>query len=84
MHEHIAPAYGVTLSDEQHAQAHVRPVAAMLQDIVKRDPRPLSAARAAGERQVGVCRHFTLLHVAMLRGHGIPARALTGCPRYPA
>jgi hypothetical protein len=82
MHEHIAPAYGVTLSGEQHAQAHVRPVAAMLQDIVKRDPRPLSAARAAGERQVGVCRHFTLLHVAMLRSHGVPARARCGFGAY--
>jgi len=82
MHEHIAQAYGLTLSDEQHAQAHVRPVAAMLQDIVKRDPRPLSCARAAGERQVGVCRHFTLLHVAMLRSHGIAARARCGFGAY--
>jgi hypothetical protein len=30
-----------------------------------RDGRPLSAARATDERQVGVCRHFTLLHVAV-------------------
>jgi hypothetical protein len=67
MHEHIAPAYGLTLNGEQHAQAHVRPVETMLQAIAKRDPRPLSAARVPGERQVGVCRHFTLLHVAMMR-----------------
>ena len=82
VHEHIAPAYGLTLSGEQHAQAHVRPVEAMLQDITKRDPRPLSAARAAGGRQVGVCRHFTLLHVSMLRSKGVPARARCGFGAY--
>src|SRR5260370_39783960 len=82
MHEHVAPAYGLTLSGEQHAQAHVRPVEQMLQAIIRRDPRPLSAARAAGERQVGVCRHFTLLHVAMLRGKGVPARARCGFGAY--
>jgi hypothetical protein len=82
VHEHIGPAYGLTLSGEQHAQAHVRPVERMLQDIARRDPRPLSAARAPGERQVGVCRHFTLLHVAMLRSKGVPARARCGFGAY--
>jgi len=82
MHEHVAPAYGLKLSGEQHAEAHVRPVEQMLQAIAKRDPRPLSAARAAGERQVGVCRHFTLLHVAMLRSKGVPARARCGFGAY--
>ena len=82
MHEHVAPAYGLTLSGEQHAEAHVRPVDQMLRAIAKRDPRPLSAARAAGERQVGVCRHFTLLHVAMLRSKGVPARARCGFGAY--
>ena len=82
MHEHVAPAYGLKLSGEQHAQSHVRPVEKMLQAIIERDPRPLSAARATGERQVGVCRHFTLMHVAMLRSHGIPARARCGFGAY--
>src|SRR5258708_3647344 len=78
----VAPAYGLTLSGEQHAEAHVRPVDQMLQAIAKRDPRPLSAIRPAGERQVGVCRHFTLLHVAMLRSKGVPARARCGFGAY--
>jgi Transglutaminase-like superfamily len=82
MHEHVAPAYGLKLSGEQHAQAHVRPVEQMLQAIIRRDPRPLSAARTEGERQVGVCRHFTLMHVAMLRSHGVPARARCGFGAY--
>lgn len=82
LHQHIAPAYGVMLSSDQRAQSHVRAVEKILDDIVTRDRRPLSAARAINERQVGVCRHFTLLHVAMLRTHSIPARARCGFGAY--
>lgn len=82
MHEHIAPAYGLTLTAAQHGEAHVRAVDRMLDGIVAHDPRPLGEARPAGERQVGVCRHFTLLHVALLRHHGVPARARCGFGAY--
>ena len=82
MHEHIAPAYGLTLTATQHGEAHVRAVDRILDGIVAHDPRPLAEARPAGERQVGVCRHFTLLHVAMLRHHGVPARARCGFGAY--
>jgi hypothetical protein len=82
IHQHIAAAYGVPLSRDRQAQSHVRAVEKILTDIVTRDGRPLSAARAANARQVGVCRHFTLLHVAMLRTRGIPARARCGFGGY--
>jgi hypothetical protein len=79
IHQHIAPAYGVTLGRDQQGQSHVRAVEKI---FVMRDSRPLSAARATNERQVGVCRHFTLLHVAMLRTQGIPARVRCGFGAY--
>lgn len=82
MHEHIAPAYGLKLGDAKHAEAHVRPVEEIVRQIVAHDPRPLTTARAPGERQVGVCRHFTLLHVAMLRRAGLRARARCGFGAY--
>ena len=82
MHEHIAPAYGLTLSQAKHAEAHARPVEEIVRQIVAHDARPLSEARAPGERQVGVCRHFTLLHVAMLRRAGLRARARCGFGGY--
>ena len=82
IHQHIAPAYGVTLSRDQQAQPHVRSVERILDDIATRDGQPLAAARAIDKRQVGVCRHFTLLHVAMLRTFGIPARARCGFAAY--
>jgi hypothetical protein len=82
VHEHIAPAYGLTLSPEQHAQAHLRPVEKILEAIAAQDKKPLPVARPAGERVVGVCRHFTLLHVAMLRAQGVAARARCGFGAY--
>ena len=82
IHQHIASAYGVTLGNDQQAQSHIRAVEKILEDVVTRDGRSLSISRAASKRQVGVCRHFTLLHVAMLRTHGIPARARCGFGAY--
>lgn len=82
MHEHVAPAYGLTLSAAKHAEAHVRPVEEIVRQLLAHDPRPLTVARAPGERQVGVCRHFTLLHVAMLRRAGLRARARCGFGGY--
>ena len=82
IHEHIAPAYGVTLSAEQHAQAHMRGIEKTLDSIARQDSRPLSQARPPAERVVGVCRHFTLLHVAMLRRQGVAARARCGFGAY--
>jgi hypothetical protein len=82
IHRHIAPVYGVRLDRDQEAQSHVRAIEKILDDIVTRDDRPLSVLRDASERQVGVCRHFTLLHVAMLRAHGMPARARCGFGAY--
>ena len=82
IHQHVAPAYGLTLTPDQRAQSHVRAVEKILDDMMMRDGRRLSAPRAAGERQVGVCRHFTLLHVAMLRTKGIAARARCGFGAY--
>jgi transglutaminase-like putative cysteine protease len=82
IYEHIAPAYGGKLSRDQQAQSHVRAVEKILDDIVANDGRPISVARATNERQAGVCRYFTLRHVAMLRTHGIPARARCGFGAY--
>lgn len=82
MHQHVASTYGVKLSSQQLAQAHVRPVEGMLDGIARHDSRPLTDARAADQRQVGVCRHFTLMHVAMLRDQGTAARARCGFATY--
>jgi hypothetical protein len=82
IHEHIAPAYGVTLSDEERSSVHVRPVERLLELIVAGDSRPLDVTRAPEARLPGNCRHFTVLMVAMLRAQGTPARARCGFGGY--
>ena len=82
IHEHLAPVYGVTLSDADRATVHVRRVADLLERIVATDSRPLTQAREPAARLPGNCRHFTVLMVAMLRAQGTPARARCGFGGY--
>jgi hypothetical protein len=82
VHEHMAEAYGVTLTPERRGGSHVRPVDALIAAIAAHDPSPLTTAREPKDRHVGVCRSFTLLFVAMLRHHGVPARARCGFGAY--
>ncbi|MFO1080118.1 MAG: transglutaminase domain-containing protein [Reyranellaceae bacterium] len=82
IHQHIAPAYGVALTAAQQDEPHLRPVAALLEHLTATDPRPLHAARPPEQRLAAVCRHFTVLHVALLRRHGLAARARCGFAAY--
>ena len=82
VHEHIAPAYGLALSDEQRAPVHVRPVEQLLELLLTNDDRPLAVPRPPERRLAGNCRHFTVLMVAMLRHQGVPARARCGFGGY--
>jgi Transglutaminase-like superfamily len=82
IHEHIAGAYGVTLTAERRGSVHVRPVAGLLGRIMGEDGRPLTVAREPANRTPGNCRHFTVLAAAMLRAQGTPARARCGFGGY--
>jgi len=82
LHEHWAPAYGVTLSDERKRESQIRPVERMLERLLAHDNQSLAVARPLDARLVGVCRHFTVLLVAMLRAKGIAARARCGFGTY--
>jgi len=82
IHEHMADAYGVTLSAEDRATVHLRPVEKLLGAIAARDDRPLLVAREPAGRTAGNCRHFTVLMTAMLRAQGRPARARCGFGNY--
>ena len=82
IHEFLAAFYGVALSDEDRAPVHLRRVPQILDAALERDPRPLSEARPPGGRVAGNCRTFTVLTVAVLRAHGVPARARCGFGAY--
>ena len=82
IHEHLPNVYGVTLSDRQRSEPHVRGAEAILERIAVHDARPLTQPRPPSERFAGCCRHYTLLLVAMLRSKGIAARARCGFGGY--
>jgi hypothetical protein len=82
IHEYAASYYGVTVPEARKRESHLRPVEAILSEILALNGRPLTEARPPEKRVVGVCHHFALLLVAMLRAHGIPARYRTGFGSY--
>jgi hypothetical protein len=82
IHEHMAFAYGLVIEDDRQCESHIRSVERMLERLFAIDPQPLTIARPPEKRLVGVCRHFVLLLVAMLRAKGVPARARCGFGTY--
>lgn len=82
LHLFWAERYGVQLPEARQAEVQLRPASAKLEQILRLDPRPLTAARPPDQRLVGNCRDFTLLLTAMLRHQGVPARARCGFARY--
>jgi hypothetical protein len=81
IHGDLRWAYGID-EPPPMAEMNVRPAEAILETVLARDTAPLATCRAPAHRMVGVCRHFTTLHVALLRHHGVPARARCGFSAY--
>jgi hypothetical protein len=83
LYEHVAePFYGVPIAEARRGESHIRPLERMLDALLALNAAPLSAARPPQQRLVGVCRHFTLLALAMLRDKGVPVRARVGFGAY--
>jgi hypothetical protein len=82
IHEFMAPAYGVTVSAERANESHIRHVDEILDRIFALDASPLTVARPPEKRLVGVCHHFSLLFVAIMREHGMPVRYRQGFGTY--
>ncbi|MFG2555319.1 transglutaminase-like domain-containing protein [Streptomyces sp. NPDC048581] len=69
-------------TDRLHNDAETRYIDDILRIVVERNSAPLSQRRELGDRFVGTCRDFTLLHVSFLRQAGIPARLRIGFADY--
>lgn len=83
IHRDIAPwLYGITLTEAQREDGHIRPLAQMLKRIHELDSHPLTTARDVGHRLPSVCRHFSLMLCSMLREQGVPARPRCGFGAY--
>ncbi|GIJ40675.1 transglutaminase-like domain-containing protein [Micromonospora andamanensis] len=83
IHEHIAEAYEVTLTDDERQTVHLRPADAILESIADTPGgQPLTVPRPPDQRVAGNCRHYSLLLVTALRARGVPARARCGFGDY--
>ena len=82
IHEFMAPAYGVTVSQERAQESHIRAAEQILDRIFALDSRPLTAPRPPEKRVVGVCHHFMMLLLAMLRAKNVPVRGRRGFGAY--
>jgi hypothetical protein len=82
IHEFWGDAYGVTLSPQDRETVHLRRAEDILDAVIARDPRPLDVVREPSQRVATNCRGFTVLSVALLRAHGVPARARCGFGAY--
>jgi hypothetical protein len=82
LHEHIAGAYGETISDTRRNEVHIRTLENIIDRVLSHDPRPLTEPRSLGNRVIGNCRDYTLLTVALLRERGVPARGRCGFGAY--
>lgn len=83
LHEFVASSlYGVALPDDRKSESHIREVEQMLDHLLAIDGRPLDVARPPEQRLVGVCRHFVVLLLTILRAKHIPARCRCGFACY--
>ena len=82
LHQYLAFAYDHRVPEARLEESHFRAVPAMLDRVLTHDPASLSTTRPVEKRLVGVCHHHVMLLVAMLRAHGMPARARVGFGSY--
>jgi hypothetical protein len=82
IHEYMAKAYGITIPESRKSESHLRPVTQLMERLLGAGEGPLTTPRPPARRLVGVCHHFMLVLVAMLRAKGIPARGRCGFGSY--
>ncbi|WP_427921874.1 transglutaminase-like domain-containing protein [Streptomyces sp. cg40] len=75
-YDHVHP------TDRLHNDAETRYIDDILRILVDRNDTPLTQEREVGDRFVGTCRDFSLLHCSFLRHLGIPARIRSGFADY--
>lgn len=82
IHNYIVETRGPSMPPER--MAHMRTVGAeaILDNVLGLDTGSLDAERPPERRMVGFCYHFALLHCALLRATGTPARIRCGFASY--
>ena len=70
------------LAPERLAESQLRSAGSIAGRLLEIDSAPLAVPRDPHARVVGTCRNFVVLSCALLRWHGIPARARCGFGMY--
>lgn len=82
LHRDWAPAYGVAGPAIRLDEQNLRSTAEVLTRAFAISDSPVTVPREPVDRVLCICRHFTLLHTALLRAQGIPARVRCGFSNY--
>lgn len=82
VHPNWTRYFSMRLSSIRRQEMHLRSIPEMLERLVDLDSSPLSTPRKPEMRLIGLCRHFAVLLVSILRHQGIPARLRIGFAGY--
>jgi len=82
VHNFDAEVQGLSFPAKRMAHMETVGAEAILDNVFSIAPDPLNVERPAEQRMVGFCYHFALLHCALLRTKGIPARIRCGFAGY--
>jgi hypothetical protein len=82
IHDYTAKVQGLRFSAERMSQKETVGAEAILDNVIGIDDAPLDRERPVEQRMFGFCYHFALLHCALLRATGTPARIRCGFAGY--
>jgi hypothetical protein len=82
LHRGFVASLGITPHPGSGDDVESRTMRKILDRVLARDGAPLDVARPPERRFIGICRDYTLLACAVLRHHGVPARARVGFANY--
>jgi Transglutaminase-like superfamily len=82
LHRDWAPSYGVEGDAIRLDEQNLRSTAEVLSRAFELSDAPVTEPRPPLDRVLCICRHFALLHTALLRSQGVPARVRCGFSNY--
>ena len=82
IHNYTVKVQGLPFGAERMSHMQTVGAEAILDNVFSLDPAPVGTGRPAERRMVGFCYHFALLHCALLRATGTPARTRCGFAGY--
>ena len=82
VHRDWAQAYGIEGDRIRIDEQNLRSTSEVLERLLAISSDPITVQREPVDRVLCICRHFTLLHTALLRASGVPARVRCGFSNY--